>query len=330
MRIIVSPVRDESFLVEVQDTGTVSDLKHEIYIMFGYIPQNQTIVYKGKVLDNETQLKTKGIHEMSKVYMTYKKPKVVKRNRNSNFAPSLLATHLANVEDLTECIEALKQRNPKASYVFNDAETVSELVQKTLDPEIQLQRQREMDIVLDSQEMHAGGFQELVSRYHLIEEVYENSQLENEKLIKTETVIPQRPAHPSTTKLPTPYGFEAKLSLMMSLLKNMSPDNPNRHLMETLVSICAQSIVANTNETEEESDEFGSVGRMSPRMRNHASHVGYSFFDQRGFNEDLEQEEPQPVFPQIFHLPKNSHNPSNRRTPFSNHEPSSDDEFSVE
>lgn len=334
MRIIVSPAKEEPFLVEVEDTGTIADLKHALYVDHGYVPANLSIVFRGIVLEDGITLKSRGINDLSKVFIAYKRPKKPKRNKAIALPNSFLPASLSTVEDISECLKMLKQKNPKASYVFNDAETVSELVQRNLDPEIQLQRQREVDIILNHQEMHIGGFQEMVNRYRLIEEVYENAQADYEKILKTETVIPPTPAHPSTAQLPTPYGFEAKLHLMEALLKNMDPNNPNRTLIETFIKICSQTkSQKNTrepDEEEEESSEYSSVSRVRSKFQNHGNHVGFSLFDHHHFDDNIEDKEPQPVFPQIFHITKNPSSPSDRPTRFTNHDPSSDDDLGVE
>jgi hypothetical protein len=291
MKIIVAPVNSDPYIVDVDNNGRIADLKRSIYIVNGHAPSLMNIVFRGKILDDETTLIQNKLHDMAKVFLAIKKSK--KHIRRTNSAPErskLFQKDPFTHDQLSDIVETLKKQNPKAQHLFNDADTIEDLFNSTQDPEVNLARQRALDHLMDMDEMQIGGFQSLVHRHNLIENILEQSQESLDRLTIGKTVIPKSPQEPSTKKLPTPYGPEAKLKFLMTTLENIPEDHPNRVLIETFIFLFSKTLELDRRGGEEESGD-------KPKPPNPFANGGLLF----GQEEEHLMKPKHPVFNQIFH-----------------------------
>lgn len=336
MRIVVNPVKGDPYLVEVDDDGNISDLKHSIYITNGFQPSSMNIVFRGKILGDDTTLKQNKLHDMSKIFLAVQKsskpPKRIKSApQRSKFFREENLTH----DQISELVDSLKKSNPKEQHLFNDVDTIEDLFKLSKNPEANLARQRSIDQVMDMNEMQVGGFQELVQRYYLIENIIEKSQEATDRLTIGKTVIPDAATKPSTEKLPTPYGLEAKLKFLTTLLDNIPKDHPNRFMLETFSLLIGKSL-----EFQNANEDDGS-GKGKKRIFDPFGEP--SFFSPPETNDNDEDYDPfakgteEPDFTQIFHTksPKEPRKkkpvrrlPRKRKNPFS--DSSSDDSMGVD
>ena len=230
MKIVVVPRKMEPFMVEVDGAeSTVSELKEKISNTCGIKTENQTLVVKGKVIEDGPKLQEFKLHNMSKVFLALKKDKNPKKPKQQVFnrdePPIYDIMRKASTEDISNCIESLKKMLPEYSYMFNDVETVEEILSESKNPDAQLEKQRALDRMMDKNENEPSGFQELVSRYYKIEEILEKNAENAAALFKTKTVIPERPESPSTTRLPSPFGVEAAISSLLRIFQILPERN---------------------------------------------------------------------------------------------------------
>ena len=257
MRFIISQIKGEQFLVIVPDTADVIRLKEAINNVTRKPLNLITIVYKGKVIDENLQLSAYGLKDMSKVFVAYKHEQNTKK-KNQNYYGSSFTELSVPSECITSTIEHIKQKNPKAMHIINDAETVEDFITRSKEPDVFLARQRALDRIMDKGEMHVGGFQELVQRYYLIEEILEKNEEQLSFIPQAPTVIPDSPKEPSTAELPTPYGFEAKLQTLNAVLQNTPQNHINRAIIEGFVNLFSNLPKSNSlnNDSQESEQTF--------------------------------------------------------------------------
>ena len=262
MKIIICPVKSDPFFVEIENVeSSIDDLKNKIYLTAGIKPENQILIVKGKILEGNTSIKEHNLKNMSRVYISIKKDnkKVQKPVSNPKELAILKMLRKTSTEDLANCLESMKKMLPEYSYLFNDVDTMEEILSESKNPEAQFEKQRAIDRMMDRNENDPDGFQEMVSRYYKIEEMLDKNSESLSNLLDQQTVIPDKPKAPSTTKLPTPYGIEAALSSFFVLLKALpervgSGSKPNQSLFSSLASMASLMAMDNQSQKNEEKD----------------------------------------------------------------------------
>ena len=274
MKIVVVPRKTDPFMVEVEsDESTVGELKEKISNTCGIKSENQTLVVKGKVLEDTQHLNEFKLHNMSKVFLAIKKdknPSKKPRRQVSNFEESPLVEMMrkTSTEDISNCIESMKKMLPEYSYMFNDVETVEEILSESKNPDAHLEKQRAIDRMMDRNESEPSGFQELVSRYYKIEEILEKNTENAAALFKQKTVIPEKPDAPSTTRLPSTFGLEAAISSLLRMFRILpdrnDSDTDSEPLGRDLFSSLEQMY---SNSSNSESEETPSLFKFNGKQQ---------------------------------------------------------------
>ena len=266
MKIVVVFRQKDPFIVEVDSLDSdVSELKQKIFVVSGIKPQNQTVVVKGKILEDNHKLKEFNLREMSKVFIAIKKEEKKPRSipmSNKKEAAFLKMMGSLSSDKLAECIETLKKTNPEYSYLFNDVDTVEELLMESRNPEGHFEKQRSFDRMMDRNESEPGGFQELVSRYYKIEEILEKNELAAQsELYQQETIIPEKPDAPSTTSLPSPFAIENTISSIFKffqLFTDKSEKN-GKNGLKNLMSVLSLLSMLSEYESDQNSPKPSSI-----------------------------------------------------------------------
>lgn len=121
------------FNVEVNKYGTILSLKEIIYEKTGYIPENQRLVFAGKILNDEMTLTFYKISENSQVYLVPKKtPNLIPKQLSSN---TIINPRPKPIQLLNKMMMLLRKFRDISAEEYTT--TISEITEIINDPTVQ-------------------------------------------------------------------------------------------------------------------------------------------------------------------------------------------------
>lgn len=268
MKIEVCPTRGSKFMIIVDHTATVKQLKEAIALTVGTNPNNISCVHHGEIMIDENPIKVYHLHNKSKVYISIKSSSTKKQKIFIPAPTNEQINQSFGGMSVADYLEHLKLKNPKISHLINDEDTVLEIMSTISDPAVNFEKLKMTDRMLDKDEMVAGRLMDFYHNALMVEELYE-SMLEpaNTK----ETVIPDKASEPSTEALPTINPYEKKLLILEELISRNPINSNSRKLAEALLDLCRKCYKEKENMVEKvfdkETDDsffFGEAPKSKP------------------------------------------------------------------
>lgn len=187
MHLSVECVRVDRLPIDVPEDETVVGLKWRIHDRTSITPDQQRIVFKGGILDDEARLQRCGVATGSVVYMVATRA-VMENLRRSHSMAALGAPY----------------ETPEKSMSVGDLRFSSALREVTED-DFNLERQRAVDIRFNRTEMKIGGLRHIEKTYRELDSYWD--KINRVDAFHQKTVIPERPSCPCTDSLPNPFGL---------------------------------------------------------------------------------------------------------------------------
>jgi hypothetical protein len=177
--------------------NSVSDLKNLLYELTDIKPEEQRLVYSGKILNDEDLLSFYNIRDGNSIYLvraTKNKiqsisPQAISRQKNKKPAaggmdPELVTQLLDNpfVQSVMSNPEFIRsiymsnpqfkkviEKNPEMAQIFNDPEYLKQCMEIARNPEMMNEMLRNQDRAMNNLESIPGGFQALSSLYQTVQ-----------------------------------------------------------------------------------------------------------------------------------------------------------------
>jgi hypothetical protein len=216
MRLIVKSVREPPFLIDVDPSMTISDIKKRLHALLGIPPELQQVILRGRPLSNSLTVSALGLSDMGTIYFygrpTHKpSPLTPHRHcptlRTSALSRTLLSDHI------------LRVMSPQSLYLaqllrgIDDDEATA-----TFDRVQSLERWKGMDRTMNTIESRVGGARVLAAHYAVLMQLFE--ELEGKPAHEEVTVIAPPPERPCTAPLPMP--FDKSVERIRAALKTFS------------------------------------------------------------------------------------------------------------
>jgi len=177
--------------------NTVLDLKNLLYELTDIKPEEQRLVYSGKILNDEDLLSFYNIRDGNSIYLVRAaknkiqsiSPQAISQQKNKKPASggmdSELVTQLLDnpfvqsVMSNPEFIQSIYmsnpqfkkviEKNPEMAQIFNDPEYLKQCMEIARNPEMMNEMLRNQDRAMNNLESIPGGFQALSSLYHTVQ-----------------------------------------------------------------------------------------------------------------------------------------------------------------
>jgi len=177
--------------------NTVLDLKNLLYELTDIKPEEQRLVYSGKILNDEDLLSFYNIRDGNSIYLVRAaknkiqsiSPQAISQQKNkkpasggmdSEFVSQLLDNpFIQSVMSNPEFIRSIYmsnpqfkkviEKNPEMAQIFNDPEYLKQCMEIARNPEMMNEMLRNQDRAMNNLESIPGGFQALSSLYHTVQ-----------------------------------------------------------------------------------------------------------------------------------------------------------------
>lgn len=177
--------------------NTVSDLKNLLYELTDIKPEEQRLVYSGKILNDEDLLSFYNIRDGNSIYLVRAaknktqsiSPQAISQQKNKKPAAggmdSELVTQLLDnpfVQSVMSNPEFIRsiymsnpqfkkviEKNPEMAQIFNDPEYLKQCMEIARNPEMMNEMLRNQDRAMNNLESIPGGFQALSSLYQTVQ-----------------------------------------------------------------------------------------------------------------------------------------------------------------
>jgi len=177
--------------------NTVLDLKNLLYELTDIRPEEQRLVYSGKILNDEDLLSFYNIRDGNSIYLVRAaknkiqsiSPQAISQQKNkkpasggmdSEFVSQLLDNpFIQSVMSNPEFIRSIYmsnpqfkkviEKNPEMAQIFNDPEYLKQCMEIARNPEMMNEMLRNQDRAMNNLESIPGGFQALSSLYQTVQ-----------------------------------------------------------------------------------------------------------------------------------------------------------------
>jgi hypothetical protein len=284
MRLIVKSIRESPFLIEVDETMIVSDIKNRIYTITGIPPCRQQVVLRGNVLPNSLKVSILRLSDMGVIYFCGRKPPRRPPPRPKTLFPKRPLSPASRRLVYDHFVKSLPPQHLHFAQLLQNME--DDDLTLSSDPAQRLATLTCIDRVMNIIESRPDGLRLLATRLDTVNQLSE--QMFPKDSTQPLTVLPSPPSSPSTEPLPLllPFGGgHSRLNTALQafcLAKPQAPelDEGSKRSGLSLLKLFLEFITTENEESEKPiKDQF-----------------------------DLDKTEKQPVFPQIFHSKKKEDN----------------------
>jgi hypothetical protein len=177
--------------------NTVSDLKNLLYELTDIKPEEQRLVYSGKILNDEDLLSFYNIRDGNSIYLVRGaknktqsiSPQAISRQKNKKpeaggmdselisqlFDNPFVQSIMSNPEFIQSIymsnpqFKKVIEKNPEMAQIFNDPEYLKQCMEIARNPEMMNEMLRNQDRAMNNLESIPGGFQALSSLYQTVQ-----------------------------------------------------------------------------------------------------------------------------------------------------------------